>query len=401
MARLLEHHALDFLAKGGIEVPGFAVAESADETEKAARAFGGRAVIKALIPAGGRGKAGAIKLAETPEEAGGYAADLLGQTVLNFPVERVLVSERVEIEREIFASIAFDSMTRRPMVLFSALGGIEIEAILDQDPDKLVQFPVEIGLGLQPFQAKEIAERAGLTGDVLLGAARALIALYRVFCQLDAETVEVNPLAVTPESRIVAPTGVIVVDDQALHRHPELDGIADPNLTNGWRPLTALEKRMREIDATDSGSAIRFNELGDGRIAFMFTGGGAGFLAFDTMLRLGGDPATTFDITPGFVEEKMYLATKAILALPGLKGLLAGGNITNFIPIDIKVRGVMRALKELKIDPETFPVVFRFAGPGVEEAKELAAEIPGIEYHDAASTIEDVVRSIIERTREA
>ena len=118
MARLLEHHALDFLAKGGIEVPGFAVAESADETEKAARAFGGRAVIKALIPAGGRGKAGAIKLAETPEEAAGYAADLLGQTVLNFPVERVLVSERVEIEREIFASITFDSMTRRPMVLF-------------------------------------------------------------------------------------------------------------------------------------------------------------------------------------------------------------------------------------------------------------------------------------------
>jgi succinyl-CoA synthetase beta subunit/citryl-CoA synthetase large subunit len=399
MARLLEDHALDFLAKGGIEVPDFTVAESADKAEDAARAFGGGAVIKALIPAGGRGKAGAIKLAETPEEAGGHAADLLGQTVLNFPVERVLVSELVDIEREIFASITFDSMTRRPIVLFSALGGIEIEAILDQDPNKLVQFPVEIGLGLQPFQAKEIAGRAGLTGDLLLTAARALVALYRVFCALDAETVEVNPLAVTPEGSIVAPTGVIVVDDQALHRHPELSGIADPNLTNGWRPLTQLEKRMREIDATDAGSAIRFNELGDGRIAFMFTGGGAGFLAFDTMLRLGGDPATTFDITPGFVEEKMYLATKAILARPGLKGLLAGGNITNFIPIDIKVRGVMRALKELNIDPETFPVVFRFAGPGAEKAKEMAAEIPGIEYHGAGSTIEDVVTRIIERTR--
>lgn len=400
MARLLEHHALEFLAKRGIAVPGFAVATSAEEARRAASGFGRPAVVKALIPVGGRGKAGAIKFAESPEEAFAHAQSLLGRTVLNFPVERLLVSERLDIATELFVSITFDSMTRGPVVLLSAPGGIDVEAILADDPDRLIQYPVEIGLGLQPFQAREIAERAGLTGKTLIAAADALSALYRVFRELDAETVEVNPLAVTGDGRIVAPSAVIVVDDQALYRHPELEGIADPNLTNGWRPLTELERRMREIDAIDAGSAIRFNEFPEGGIGFMFTGGGAGFLAFDTMMRLGGDPATTFDITPGYVEEKMYLATKAVLSLPRLKGLLAGGNITNFIPIDIKVRGVMRALKELEIDPEAFPVVFRFAGPGADAARELADALPGIEYYGAESTIEDVVERIVELTRD-
>jgi succinyl-CoA synthetase beta subunit/citryl-CoA synthetase large subunit len=174
--------------------------------------------------------------------------------------------------------------------------------------------------------------------------------------------------------------------------------MADPELTNGWRPFTPMERRMREIDRTDPGSAIRFNEFEDGDVAFMVTGGGAGLLAFDAILRAGGKPATTFDITPGRVEEKMYLATRAILSRPGLKGLIAGGNISNFIPIDVKVRGVMRALKELGVDPATFPVVFRFDGPANETAKALAAELPGIEYLDGATSIEDAVRRIVERT---
>ncbi len=399
MARLLEHDALALFAKGGIPEPEYAVAGTAAEAELTTRDLGGRAVIKALIPAGGRGKAGAIKLVGSPEDAREFAAGLLGATVANFPVERLLVSAAVDIAREIFVSITFDSMTRGPVVLVSALGGIDIEEILSKDPDSLIQTPVKPSAGLTPGQAQDIAERAGLNGDTGQEAARIFTALDRVFRDLDAQIVEINPLAVTADGGLVAPTGVIVIDDQALARHPELDGIANPNLTNGWRPLTALERRMREIDATDEGSAIRFNEFPDGDIAFMFTGGGAGFLAFDALKRLGGKPATTFDITPGFVEEKMYLATKAILARRGLKGLLAGGNITNFIPIDIKVRGVMRALKELAIDPGTFPIVFRYAGPGSDAGRAAAAELPGIEYFGAEASIEDAVARIVELTR--
>lgn len=398
MSRVLEHHALDLLGRGGIAVPPFRVAATPEEAAEAARDLGGASVVKALIPAGGRGKAGAIKRAESPQQAAEVARGLLGRTVLHFPVERLLVSAPVAIAQELFVAITFDSMSRRPIVLFSALGGIDIEHILEHDPDQLVQRQVSVGQGLPPFAAREIAEAAGLRGRALVEVGAALAALYRLFREIDAQTVEVNPLAITADGGVVAPSGVIVLDDQAAYRHPELEGIADPELTNGWRPLTPLERQMREIDRSDAGSAIRFNEFEEGDVAFMVTGGGAGLLAFDAILRAGGRPATTFDITPGRVEEKMYLATKAILSRPGLKGLIAGGNISNFIPIDVKVRGVMRALKELGVDPGRFPVVFRFDGPAGENAKALAAELPGIDYLDGATSIEEAVRRIVERT---
>ncbi len=399
MARLLEHHALDLLKQAGVPVPHFKVVSTPGAAREAAGSLGGPVVLKALIPVGGRGKVGAIKMARTCGEAFDQARELLGCTILNFPVRELLVSEEVRIAKEFFVSLTFDSMSRKPVVLFSSLGGVDINAILEKDPERLIQVPVDICVGLQPFRAREIAESAGLKGNILVETARVLSGLYRVFCQFDAQTVEVNPLALTDEDRIVAPSAVVVIDDQALFRHPELDGIADPERTNGWRPLTDLEREIRDIDKTDASSAIRFNEFEEGDIAFMITGGGSGFLALDLIQRLGGKPATTFDITPGRVEEKMYLATKAILSRPGLKGMIAGGNITNFIPIDVKVRGVVRALKDLKVDPKKFPVVFRYAGPGVEVAKKMASELPGIEYYDAATSLEDAVRRIVELTR--
>lgn len=399
MARLLEHHALDLLKQVGVPVPPFRVVSTPEAAREAATRLGSPVVLKALIPVGGRGKAGAIRMAQTPGEAFDQAQELLGRTILNFPVRELLVSEEVRIAKEFFVSLTFDSMSRKPVVLFSSLGGIDVETILEKDPEKLVQVLVDICVGLQPFQAREIAESAGLKGRILMETAQVLMGLYRVFRQFDAQTVEVNPLALTDEDRIVAPSAVVVIDDQALFRHPELDGIADPERTNGWRPLTDLERQIRDIDKTDASSAIRFNEFEEGDIAFMITGGGSGFLALDLIQRLGGKPATTFDITPGRVEEKMYLATKAILSRPGLKGMIAGGNITNFIPIDVKVRGVVRALKDLKVDPRKFPVVFRYAGPGVEAAKKMASELPGIEFYDAATSLEDAVRRIVELTR--
>ncbi|MBI4488351.1 MAG: acetate--CoA ligase family protein [Deltaproteobacteria bacterium] len=399
MARLLEHHALEILREGGIPVPRFEVASTAQAAQEVSVRLGCPVVLKALIPVGGRGKAGAIKMARSPQEASQTARELLGQTILKFPVDELLISEVVKIVKEFFVSLTFDSMSRKPVVLFSSLGGIDVEAIIEKDPGQLFQTPVDISLGLQPLEAREIIEAAGLKGKALTETAEILSRLCRVFRRFDAETVEINPLVLTDGGQVVAPSAVIVIDNQALFRHPELEGIADPDRTNGWRPLTPLEKQMRAIDRTDSGSAIRFNELGGGDIAFMITGGGAGLLAFDTIMQLGGKPATTFDITPGRVEEKMYLATKAILSKPGLKGMIAGGNITNFIPIDVKVRGVMRALKELKIDPKRFPIVFRFAGPGVEIARELASELPGIEFYDAATSLEDAVKRIVELTR--
>ena len=398
MARLLENDALRILRQAEVPIPQFEVVSTPQDAKEAASRIHLPVVIKALIPVGGRGKAGAIRIAHSADEAWRAAKSLLGRTVLNFPVQKVLVSEGLKIAREFFASFTFDSMSRRPVLLFSSLGGVDVEQIVDHDPGRLIDKTVEITVGIRNFDAREVAERAGLEGKLLLDVADVLTRLCRIFRDVDAETVEINPLVVTDEGRLVAPTAVIVVDDQALFRHPELEEMTDQDKTNGWRPLTELEKKMRAIDRTDPGSAIRFNDFETGDIAFMVTGGGAGLLALDAIRKLGGKPATTFDITPGKVEEKMYLATKAILSKPGLKGLIVGGNITNFIPIDVKVRGVMRALIELKVDSKSFPIVFRFAGPGLEVARKLASQVPGIEFYDASTSIEDAVKRIVELT---
>lgn len=398
MPRLLEDDALRLLAGAGLEITPFETVTDADAAAKATERLGGRTILKALIPAGGRGKAGAVRLAGTPGEAKEIAAGLLGRTVLHYPVTELLAGAPVEISRELFVSFAFDSETRKPVLLFSAEGGVDIETILEERPDSLVRRPVSLLAGLTESDAREIAERAGLAGGEARAVAAALTALWRVFTGREAELLEINPLALTPDGRAVAPTAVINLDEQAMPRHEDLMQAADRIRTNGWRPLTELEWEMRRIDATDHGSSIRFNEFPDGDIALMVSGGGTGMSALDAVYRAGGRPACTMDITPGRIEEKTYLATKAILSRPNVKGLLAGSPFINFIPVDIKVRGTMRALEELAIDPTVFPVVFRFDGPNIDEAKSCAAALSGICFFDVATPMEDAAAEIVRRT---
>jgi succinyl-CoA synthetase beta subunit/citryl-CoA synthetase large subunit len=400
MTRLLEHQSLDLLIKAGVAVPSYFAVATPEAAADAARTIKGPVVIKALIPAGRRGKSGGVLTADSPAKAAELAGTLLGRTLGHFPVQQVLIQSRVQVSAEYFCAFTYDSMARGPVVLFSTSGGVDIEELFANQPEKIITRPVEARPDLLPFVACEIAESAGLQGEQLANTAATLCRLYDVLYKNDAALVEVNPLALDPTGNLVALSAVVNVDDQASFRHSEWDSVVDPALSNGWRPLTALERRMREIDAIDAGSSIRFNEFTEGRIACMLTGGGSGLLTLDQFHRMGEMPATTFDITPGRVEEKMYLATKAILAHPGLAGLIAGGNITNFIPIDVKVRGVVRALKELKTDAHRFPIVFRYAGPGVETARELAAEIPGIEFYDHRMSLEGAVERIVNRVRE-
>jgi len=401
MTRLLEHHSLGLLQAAGVAVAAYRAVRTPQAAAEAAAELGGTVVVKALVPAGGRQKAGGVTKVATPGAAAEAAERLLGTRLGHFPVEQVLVQACVDIRDEYFCAVTFDSATRGPVILFSAAGGVDVEDLVRHRPEALVTRAVEPSADLPPFVAREIADTAGLTGQRLLDVADAVTRLYKVFRSNDAFLVEVNPLATADDGTVVAPSAVVTLDDQADFRHPEWESMREPASSNGWRPLTALERRMREIDATDPGSAIRFNEFADGRIACMMTGGGSGLLVFDHLRRLGETPATTFDITPGRVEEKMYLATKAILSRPGLRGLIAGGNISNFIPIDVKVRGVVRALTELGVDGREFPVVFRYAGPGVETARALSAEVPGIDFYDERTPLEEAVERIVARARES
>jgi succinyl-CoA synthetase beta subunit len=213
---------------------------------------------------------------------------------------------------------------------------------LRESPEKLASKVVDVQLGMREFEARELLEEAGVPKKLLNKGAALISRLYKAFVESDARMIEINPIIVTTDSQLLIPTGVVVVDDNALFRHSEFHGLPGQTENNGWRPLTTMELRMKEIDASDpSVGHIRFNEF-DGDIALMVTGGGAGTIAFDTLLNLGASPATTFDITNGKIEHKVCEATKLILSNPGLKGLLAGANFANFAPVDNKVRGIVR-----------------------------------------------------------
>ncbi len=401
MGRLLEHDALTILARTGLTLPRWEVACSAPEAGEAAARLGRPVVLKALVPVGGRGKAGAVRTVADAAEARRVAAELLNRSVGDYPVQRLLLMERLEIAEEHFVSITFDPACRGPVLLYSRTGGVDVERHAGE-ASGLVRWPLKITRGLEAFEARDIALEAGVQGGSIVRIGQMLPRLYEAFRRCDASLVEINPLAVTTTGEVMPAAAVIHVDDQALFRHPDLsDRLGDEEGT-GFRPFTALERRIREIDRADPhNGAIRFLEFPDGDIAFLVTSGGAALTALGQLVALGARPANAFDITAGQNEEKIYQATRALLTRPRLRGLIAGGNVKNFTRVDLQVRGIVRALTEAGIDPHRFPVVLRFAGPGIEEARKIAGELPGLELYEDETSLAAAVRRVVERTQGA
>lgn len=400
MGRLLENHSMSILQQHQLPVIPFEVTSSPEETRQMGTKLSFPVVVKALVPLGGRGKGGVVKFCKSLEEAVSATDELIGQTFKHFPINQVLISPTVDIKTEWFLSITYDNNEQKPIILFTTEGGVDVETILHESPDKLTTQLVDIELGLRMFEARELCERAGVPNHLLNKASFVITQAYQAFVANDARMVEINPIVVTTDNEVLLPTGVIVVDDRAEYRHPELSNLPGQVANNGWRPLTEIELKMKEINAANPEVGdIRFNEF-DGDIALMVTGGGGGSIAFDTLLNEGVHPATTFDITNGEIEDKVCEATKLILSKPGLKGLLAGANFSNFFPVDHKVKGIVRALKELNVDGHSFPVVMRFCGPKQEEARQLAETVPGIEFYDESVSIEQAARRICELVKQ-
>jgi succinyl-CoA synthetase beta subunit len=399
MGRLLEHDALTILARAGVALPRWEVAASIAGAGDAVARLGGPVILKALVPVGGRGKAGAVRGAGSAAEARAVAADLLGRFVGDYPVQRLLLMERLEIAEEHFVSITFDPACRGPVLLYSRTGGVDVDRHAAQ-ASTLVRWPLKVTRGLDPFEARDIALEAGVHGALIVLVGQLLPRLYEVFRRCDAILVEINPLAITTTSEVVPAAAVIHVDDQALFRQPDLsDRLSDEEGT-GFRPFTPLEQRMREIDRADPhNGAMRFLEFPDGDIAFLVTSGGAALTALGQLFALGARPANAFDITAGQNEEKMYQATRALLTRPGLQGLIAGGNVKSFTRVDFQVRAIVRALTDAGVDPRRFPVVLRFAGPGIEEARRIAERLPGLELYEDETSLAMAVRRLVERTQ--
>jgi succinyl-CoA synthetase beta subunit/citryl-CoA synthetase large subunit len=395
MGKVLEQHAKALLARSGIAIPRGEAAASPEEARQIAERIGGPVVVKALVLAGKRGKAGAVRLAESPDESARAAADLLGSDVGGYPVEAVLVEQRIAISRELYLSLTIDANAACTRLLISTSGGIEIEEIVHDNPDALQSHAIAPSAGLPEFQARQLWRRAGISGRLLprLGALTAR--LYRAFRDFDAYLLEINPLAETVNGEMIALGAVLAIDDAALFRQPTLDGLVQVASEKVWRPLTTREEQVNALNAAEPyrGSA-RYLELDGGDIGFLCGGGGASLVLFDSLVRAGGQPANYAEFGGNPTETKVAGLARVVLSKPGVRGLFVAHNITNNTQVDVVARGVVRALEEAGISTDRFPVVAREIGLHDAEGQAIF-EAAGIRSFGIESTLSDAARGMV------
>jgi succinyl-CoA synthetase beta subunit len=396
MGRILEDVSKTILKEHGVPVPGHTVISVSEEITE--QHLLKPCVLKALVPVGKRGKAGAIKFADTVEEAKSKADEIFRMTVRNFPVDKILLEEKIDIDEEWYVSITIDPRKQVPVIMATTEGGVEVEDLVKDSPEKVVIYHVEPFTELQPYQSKEIWSRLGVTGKPLVRAAAILCKLYSIFLKYDCYILEINPLVLTRDEKVMAAASVMGVDDSALYRHPELEGKVESGSERSWRPLTQLEKEMVKVNDADYRGTARYTEMDGGEIGFMCGGGGGSLLSFDALINLGVSPANYTETGGNPPEEKVTGLTKGILSKKGVKGLFVAHNITNNTQIDVFARGIVKAIEELGVAPATFPIVVREAGVNDEEGKRIFLEA-GITYFGEDLTIEEAAAEMVKKMR--
>jgi succinyl-CoA synthetase beta subunit len=358
-----EYQAKEILNGFGIPVPRGRVALTSDQVERAAKEFGGRCVIKAQIYAGGRGKAGGVKLVHHPEQAQEFGKELFGKRLVTpqtgpegLKVRRILVEEAVEIAREFYLSITLDRNTSRYSLIASAEGGVEIEEVAKKSPEKIHVLPIDPFTGLRPYQARKIALALGLTGTVCEDCVELIQNLYRCCLEKDCSLVEINPLTVTKAGWLLAMDAKINFDDNAMFRHREYPDMMD------YSQLDPLEINAGKYDL----SYIKLS----GNIGCMVNGAGLAMATLDVLKEFGGEPANFLDVGGGSTREKVAEAFKIILEDSDVKGVFVNifGGIMR---CDVIAQGIIEAASEVKC---TLPIVVRMDGSKVEEGKQLLAE---------------------------
>jgi succinyl-CoA synthetase beta subunit/citryl-CoA synthetase large subunit len=397
MARLLEHDAKVILAARGLLVPRGEVVSSPDDARQVAAMLGGEVVIKALVPVGKRGKSGGVRLAGDPAAACEAAGALLGSVLGGFPVERVLVEEAIPIVRERYLAVLLDTDSRTVRVLAGSEGGVDVEELARRGRG-IASLELSPGDELMLFRARELWRAAGIRGPALSQLGQLTALLHRALVELDAELLEVNPLAETTGGELVALDAVVTIDDTALFRHPELveRAVSGP----AWRPPTARERAVVAIDAAEPyrGSA-RYLELEGGNIGFLCGGGGASLLLFDALIAAGGRPANYAEIGGNPTETKVAALARVVLSKPGVRGLLVAHNLTNNTQVDVLARGVVQALRETGCLPPDFPVVAREIGVNEVEGRAIF-ETAGVRWYGEGVTLSEVARLMVRAMRE-
>lgn len=392
MLPLTEDLAKDWLREHGLPVPRGAPAASPAEAARIARDMPDGAVVKALIPTGRRGKAGAVRLAANPDECRAAAAGLLGTSVNGHAVQRVYVEERIVIRDEHYLSLSLRGP--QPEILITRRGGVDIEEVMQNRPDRLVRAAIDPLRGLTAGNARELLQRAGFDAVLCPRLAELTVALYDVFRTADALLLEINPLALTGSGSLMLVGAMMGVDEHALFRHAAWVDVAAA-VTPSRNPR---EHSVAVANREFPGGECQYVELA-GDIGLLVGGGGAGLYQHDVMLELGGRPANHC-VTPstGTDNRKLKAVLAAILDNPQLKGLLVGFNFAQMARTDIRVSTLMELLQEKRIDTSGLPIVIRLFGAGEQASRAMVAGYPNVHYVSRGTTLKEAVRLIVELT---
>jgi succinyl-CoA synthetase beta subunit len=366
-----EYQAKELMEKFGVATPKGKVAESPEQAEAIANEIGGsNLVIKAQIHAGGRGKGtfksgfkGGVHLTDSPSKIKEFASKMLGQVLVTHQtgpegrlVNKVLIAESTSIEKELYFAIVMDRASQCPVVIASTEGGVDIEAVAEKTPEKILRELVDPALGLQPFQALKIAKALGLSGETMKQGVKLIQNLFTTFLKSDCSLLEINPLVITKENKVLALDAKFNFDDNALYRHPEVVAYRD-----------TAEEDPREVEA----SKFNLNYIGlDGNIACMVNGAGLAMATMDIIQYAGGKPANFLDVGGGASEQQVTEAFKLLASDKNVKAILV--NIFGGImKCDVIAQGVMNAAKIVKLQ---VPLVVRLEGTNVEQGKKLLKE---------------------------
>jgi succinyl-CoA synthetase beta subunit len=387
--KIHEYQAKEILAKHGVPVPRGRVARSAEEARTIAAELGGKAVVKAQIHAGGRGKGGGVKLAASPEEAARLFEQIHGMQLVTHQtgpqgqrVKTVLIEEQMPIERELYVAVLIDGAAGRPIMMASAAGGMEIEEVAARTPEAIHRVAIDPVTGFLGHHARELCFALGLTGDLLKAGVQLMSGLYGAFTSTDASLAEINPLVVTKDGRVLALDAKMNFDDNALFRHPEIEALRDRD-----------EEDPSEVEAAEKGIA-NFIKL-DGNIGCLVNGAGLAMATMDSIKFAGGEPANFRDIATANDVQRVVDALLIIARDPNVKAILVNifGGMAR---VDIIAEGIIQAQRQMV---RTIPVVARLAGTNVEEGERLIREsgLPVIRADDLG----DAARKAVEAARAA
>jgi succinyl-CoA synthetase beta subunit len=385
-----EYQAKALLAQYGIPVPGGKVASTPAEAKEIAAEIGGRVMIKAQVYAGGRGKAGGIKMVDGPEEAGKAARQIIGAKLVTHqtgpegvPVSKVLVEEASDVTGDLYLSILVDAVSHLPVMMASEAGGMEIEEVAQSAPERILKSHIDPAIGFQPFQGRKLAYGMHLDGGQVGEATRLMTNLYKLFMDKDCSLAEINPLVVTADGKLLALDAKLNFDDNALYRHRDIQELRDKE-----------QEEPLEVQARDWG--INNYVKMDGDIGCMVNGAGLAMAVNDLIQYCGGKAANFLDIGTLNNTERVVNSFKMFIADPRIKAVLVNifGGMAR---VDVIARGIVEAYRQMNIP---FPVVIRLAGTNLEEGQRILAEsgislIRAKDFYDGARKAVEAARGAV------